>query len=104
MNNPLASFLDKVGRVEFQAGIDMSTQLMNRALNDGGIPAHRYKAAKEWCEANGFDCPMEIFKWQHGSRKSQSTKQYAKPVRKNQAPRKGKLNRAKQNAQIEATE
>lgn len=73
----LEQFLELVGRVPFQKGIEMSTQLMTRALNGGGIPARKYKLAQEWCRANNHELPLGIFKWDHASEKPNSGKQNA---------------------------
>lgn len=70
-------FFGEINRRAFEDDLGYLTQVVTRAIANGHMPAHWYVPVRDWCAANGHDCPEYLFKW---SRKS-PTKQNA-----NEAP------------------
>lgn len=74
MKKPItfSEFLNQVGRKRFQDAIDVSTQLVTRALNDELMPAHWFLKVRDWCVSNQIDVPEHLFRWEPKSRNKQN--------------------------------
>ncbi|WP_156127901.1 hypothetical protein [Pseudooceanicola atlanticus] len=63
----VASFLDRVGRSNFERNLGHSTQVVSRALAKNQFPAHWFFSCRDWCAEIGIEVPEHLFRQNVGA-------------------------------------
>ncbi|WP_083601335.1 hypothetical protein [Wenxinia saemankumensis] len=56
------SFLQDVGRKEFETELGVTTQVVSRAVKSNIMPAHWFFAVREFCSARSRTVPEHLFR------------------------------------------
>lgn len=63
------SFIEQVGRREFEVHLDVSAQAVSRAMTDNIMPAGWYLGAAEIAAAKKVPVSKDLFRWTHKIRR-----------------------------------